>query len=101
MISRHTERDVYVAWVLWVIGMSEASIGAVVMKRRKQIAGLITRSPYANRSAMSQEQRRAALDELLAIRINEGGKKLDGGLLDRIPLKIIPLRAEQKKGQRP
>ncbi len=43
-IIKHSDRDVYVAWVLWVIGMSERSIATVLMKRPKQISGLVTRS---------------------------------------------------------
>lgn len=99
-MDKHTDRDVYVAWVLWVIGMSERSIATVLMKRPKQIAGLVNRSPYANRSAMTDGERESELKGLLAIRIGENGKPIDGGLLDRIPLKIIPLRGKQKKGAR-
>lgn len=98
MAGKHSERDIYIAWVLWVIGMSETSIGAVLMKRRKQIAGLITRSPYANRSIMTDEERQAALDDLLLIRIGEDGRPVDRGALDGIPMKIIPLRETQRKG---
>lgn len=77
--------------------MAEASIAAVVMKRRKQIAGIVGRSPYANRSAMTKEQRQAALDELIAVRFGDDGKPVDGGILDRIPIKVIDLRGKQQK----
>lgn len=95
--GKHSERDIYVAWVLWVIGMSEPNIAVVLLKRRKQIAGIINRSPYSNRSAMTDREREAALAELLSIRTDENGQTIDGGILDRVPMKIIPLRAQQRK----
>ena len=95
--AKHTDRAVYIVWALWLIGMSEASIASVVLKRRKQIAGIVTRSPYANRSAMSKEGRQAALDELLAVRMGEDGKPIDGGILDRVPHSVIDLQGRQRK----
>lgn len=97
MAAQHSDRTAYVAWVLWLIGMSERGIAAALLKRRKQIAGIVGRSPYANRSAMSDEERKQKLDELVAVRFGDDGEPIDGGLLDRVPLKIIPLRAAQRK----
>lgn len=102
-MSKHSERDTYIVWVLWVIGMSEVSIATVVMKRPKQIAGIVNRSPYANRSRMTDDERATALSKLLAIRLEGAAGPIDGGILDRVPMKIIPLRAKQRKapgGQR-
>lgn len=95
--GKHSDRDVYVAWVLWLIGMSEPKIATVLMKRPKQISGIINRSPYTNRSAMSDDERQNKLNELLLIRIDSSGQPVDGGLLDRIPMKVIQLRGRQKK----
>lgn len=96
----HSDRTVYVAWVLWLIGMSEAKIATVLLKRRKQIAGLIGRSPYANRSGMSDAERQRHLDVLAGARFGEDGAPVDGGLLDPVPMRIIPLRrAQQRKGR--
>ena len=97
MSGVHTDRAVYIAWMLWLVGMSESAIGAVVMKRRKQIAGIINRSPYANRSAMTDEERLSAIRDLLSIRVGEDGSTIDGGILDRIPMRLIPLRPNQKR----
>lgn len=96
-LVRHSDRTNYVVWVLWVIGMSEVSIAEVTGKRRKQIAGIVNRSPYPNRSSMTVAERQAALDELLLIRIGDDGKPIDGGVLDRVPHKIIALRGSQVK----
>lgn len=99
MGALHTERTHYVAWVLWLVGMSETSIAMVLQKRRKQVAGIIGRSPYANRSGMSDGDRQAQLDALAEVRVGPDGKPVDGGLLDRVPMKIIPLRSGQRKSK--
>lgn len=96
-VQRHTDHVVYVVWVLWVIGMSETGIAAATGKRRKQVAGIVTRSPYANRSAMDRATRQAKLDELLSVRLGDDGNPIDRGLLDRIPLTLIDLQGRQQK----
>lgn len=98
--ARHSEQAIYVAWVLWVIGVSEAGIAGVLGKRRKQIAGIVNRSDYANRSAMSIAERQAALGELLKVRFGDDGKAIDGGMLDRVPMKVMELRGRQHKRSR-
>lgn len=97
MGAPHSDRTVYVAWALWLIGLSERKIAAVLLKRPKQIAGIVNRSDYANRSGMTDAERQAALDELAAVRHGDDGKAIDGGILDRVPMKIIPLRGVQRK----
>lgn len=96
-VTRHSEGSIYAVWVLWLIGMSEPKIGLVAGKGAKQVSGIVSRSPYANRSAMSDEARQAALDELALIRMGDDGTPIDGGLLDRVPMKIIPLQGRQVK----
>lgn len=95
--TRHSDSSVYIVWVLWVIGLSEAAIGSVVGKRRKQIAGIVSRSPYANRSAMTPDDRQKALNELLQVRHGDDGQPIDGGVLDRVPHQVIDLRGRQRK----
>lgn len=96
-LTRHADGVVYTVWVLWLIGMSEPKIAAATLKRPKQIAGIVGRSPYKNRSAMTEAERQKHLDELASIRFGEDGKSIDGGILNRVPLKIIPLRGKQLK----
>lgn len=96
---RHPERVLYTVWSLWVIGFSEAWIGRAVSRSRKQISGIIARSPYPNRSAMTRQERQEALDRLLRIRIGDDGKPIDSGLLDHIPRKVLDLRGSQVKGR--
>lgn len=88
--KRHSDSVKYVVCVLWLIGHSERTIAGVLSLRRKQVAGIITRSDYAGRSTMTDHERAEKLKELRDIRFDED-YPLDGGLLDRVPLTIIPL----------
>jgi len=87
MNEKHADRERYVACVLWLIGYSYATIGTVLALKRSQVGGIINRSEYAGRSAMSRARRAALLKELEEIRY-EDGKPLDGGLLDRVPFRL-------------
>lgn len=95
--ARHREEDRYIVSVLWVIGFSIGSIARVTGLRQKQIAGIINRGEYANRTAMSDAERTERLRELYQVR-EIGGKPLDGGLIDEIGWQIMPLRPQQKRG---
>lgn len=97
MPEKYTEAQRYVCWVLWVTGFSIPMIAKVLGLRNKQVAGLVTRSPYPNRSALTEEERQKSLDELLAVRIGDDGRPIDGGLLENPPRKIIPLQDRQVK----
>jgi hypothetical protein len=95
--QQHGDPVRYVACVLWLIGYSERAIATVLSLRTKQVAGLISRSEYAGRSFMSDEQRTEMLKELESIRM-EGGVPIDGGLLDRVPFSILHLGAASRPG---
>lgn len=94
-VERHDDRTVYIVWYLWLVGFSERNAAAVASISPKQVAGIIARSSY-NRSKMSDAERQAELDKLLAVRFNNG-VPIDGGALDRAGTKIIPLRRAQRK----
>ena len=94
---RHTDPDKYVIYVLWLIGHSERSISFVMGFRLKQIAGIIGKSDYSNRSAMTDQERRNLLQELRDVRF-EDGVPLDGGKLDRIAWDLLPLGKRQLRG---
>ncbi|WP_187967907.1 hypothetical protein [Aquibium microcysteis] len=94
---RHPERVLYTVWALWIVGLSEPVIGRAVARSRKQISGIVSRSPYPNRSAMTIEERQRCLDLLLKIRMGDDGKPIDSGLLDHIPRQVMELRKNQKK----
>ena len=94
-MDRHPEWVLYTVWALWLVGVSAPTIGKVVARSRKQVLGIITRSPYPNRSAMTKEERQAALDRLLLIRTGDDRRPLDRGLLDRVPRRVMNLRTGQ------
>ncbi|MCV9960769.1 hypothetical protein OIU34_02555 [Pararhizobium sp. BT-229] len=79
----------YVTYVLWLIGYSEGTIAKALCLRRKQVAGMISRSEYSRRSAMSDHDRSEKLKELQRVRF-EDGVPLDGGMLDRVHFQVIP-----------
>ncbi|MBY3119938.1 hypothetical protein [Rhizobium laguerreae] len=88
MSGHHQDRAKYVAYVLWLIGYSYATIGKVLQLRRSQVAGIIDRSEYAGRSAMSRAQRAALLKELEEMRFDDG-RPIDGGIFDRISFRVM------------
>lgn len=95
--KKHADPQKYVIYVLWLIGFSERSIASILMLRHKQIAGIVNRSEYKDRSSMTDEERQAHLMELADIRF-ENGVPLDGGKLDRIRWEVRPLRVQQLRG---
>lgn len=94
--ARHADADKYIVSVLWVIGFSIGSISRVTGLRQKQIAGVINRGDYANRTEMTDEQRRTFLRELWLVREVDGAP-IDGGILDAIGWEIMPLRQSQRR----
>jgi hypothetical protein len=94
---RHIDPDRYVVFVLWLIGYTERSIAIVLSMRTKQVAGLIARSDYSNRSAMTDQERRTLLQELQDIRMDDGAP-LDGGRLNKISWELLPLGKAQLRG---
>jgi hypothetical protein len=88
----------YVVYVLWLKGHSLTTIGHWTKLREKQLAGIITRSPWPNRSDMTDAARGAALVELQAIRKGADGLALDGGMFDRIDWTPLPLTRDQVRG---
>ncbi|MBC6714752.1 hypothetical protein H9Q09_00950 [Aurantimonas sp. DM33-3] len=77
----YTEKQRFIVYVLWLHGATESTAGKVAGLRKKQVAGIIARSEYTNRGAMTLDQRAAYLRELAAIRYDEQGKPVDDGLL--------------------
>jgi hypothetical protein len=86
--SSYTEKQKYTVFVLWLAGHTLTRISRVVGLTRGQVAGIVGRSPYTDRSAMTDEERGEFLDELKALKkdlmpgINEDlfvVRKLHGG----------------------
>lgn len=94
----HTDRVVYVACVLWMIGHSQRSIARALGLRPKQVSGIIENAGFLGRASMSDGERAKQLADLEQIRFGEDGTPLDGGALNRIPFKIRALDARQVRG---
>lgn len=95
--EKHGEARVYVVWVLWLIGLSERGVGLVAGLGKKQVAGIVGRSPYKNRSAMTDVERKTKLDELWAVRFDEQNKPVDGGILDKFYGKFLSIDGRRKE----
>jgi len=97
---QHSERKLYLVYVLWLKGHTERSIGMWCHLRSKQVSGIVARSEYADRSGMADTDRQARLDELKAIRMNESNRPTDGGALDKFVWEIQPLARDQRRFKR-
>lgn len=94
----HSSGEKYIAYALWLKGHSLPMIAHWTGKRTKQIAGIIARSAWPNRSAMTDEERQVALDELRQIRLDKSGRSIDQGVLNKFNWKIEPLEKVQQRG---
>lgn len=88
----------YIAYCLWLKGHTIGMIAHWLNVRPKQIAGVIARSQWPNRSAMTDVARQEALDQLKQIRLDKYGQPLDGGRLNRFVYTIEPLERVQQRG---
>ena len=95
---RHGEATEFTVIALWLAGFSAGNIAAQLGMRRSQILGIAHRSPFKNRSNMTDAERQHHLDEMREIRFDDG-VPIDGGALDRFNWRIIPLTDGRK--QRP
>jgi hypothetical protein len=94
---RHSDRDCYTIYVLWMIGYPARAIASALGLRVKQVAGIIHNSEYKNRAAMTDEEIRAVLADLERNRYDEQGWPIDGGRLDRIKFTPRPLTGRQRR----
>ena len=82
---RPDDRDRWIAWTLWLHGLSAAEIGLFLGRSRKSALSLCQKGEFGHRAKMTIDERRHALAELRAIRCDEDGVPIDKGVLpDRI-----------------
>lgn len=94
MRGRHDAKTRFIVHVLWLRGHTEMQCAVMAKLRRKQVAGIIARSPYANRSAMTDAERQTHLDVLRENRF-DGDGMIDGGVLRPSQFTILALEREQ------
>lgn len=66
--EKHTEGAKYLVQVMWLAGHTQQVIAHRMLMRKKQVAGIIDASEFANRSAMTDKQRKEKLHALLVAR---------------------------------
>ena len=94
----HSAGTKYIAYALWLKGHSLAMIAHWLGLGIKQVAGIIARSHWPNRSAMTDAERQEALDDLHQIRLDKNGAPIDQGVLNKFVWKIEPLEKVQSRG---
>lgn len=94
----HSERTIYIVYVLWMIGHSQRTIAISMGLRTKQVSGIVYNSPYNDRASMSSDAVRSALADLKAIRFGADKVPIDGGALNKIAFEPKPLTARQQRG---
>ncbi len=94
--SSHPDDVIFTTYVLWLKGHTAVFIGAYVGLRRKQVDGLVARSPFSDRANMDDEMRQSHLDHLRQIhRDEETGELRCGGRLRAIDWDILTLASDQ------
>ncbi|SMC51789.1 hypothetical protein SAMN06297251_103128 [Fulvimarina manganoxydans] len=98
--SRPSDRDRFVALVLWMHGLSAGDIALFLGRTRKSALSLCQKAPYPPRASMTLAERQAALDELRLVRAAESGEFVDGGMLPDRVFTPRPLNGNQTIGSR-
>jgi len=94
---RHSEKTIYIATVLWLKGHTVSMVSYWCGLRLKQVAGIIDRTEYNNRSAMTLQERQEALDLYREARFGPDGRAADEGALDKIDWVALPLEQDQER----
>ena len=93
--SRPSDRDRFIALVLWMHGLSAGDIALFLGRTRKSALSLCQTAPSPPRASMTIAERKAALDELRLVRADEGGELVDGGMLPDRVFTPKPLKGNQ------
>jgi hypothetical protein len=99
---RHSESTKFVIAALWTAGYSAGSIGRLLGMSTKRTLNAAQKLALIDRATATDEERQQMLNDLKAIRCEEG-PPLDGGRLDQFDWKIIPLdgrKARTREGGR-
>lgn len=78
----HSDQAKYCAYVLWLSGCSKQTIACWTGLPESRVISIISRSPWRKRADLSVSERQRLIDEYRAVRLDEEGRPLDGGLLD-------------------
>ncbi|CDP50342.1 hypothetical protein [Paradevosia shaoguanensis] len=79
----HSDKAKYCTYVLWLSGCSRQTIAGWTGLAESQVRGIVSRSPWHNRTSIPREERQRLLQDYRAVRFNGDGTAIDGGLLDR------------------
>lgn len=97
--SKHSDATLFIVYAMWLKGHTETTTArAASLQTRKQVAGIIARSPWKDRAGMGDRKRQEELTNLMQIHMNEDiGKLRCGGRLEKFVWTIEPLCNDQRK----
>ncbi|MDO6963982.1 hypothetical protein [Rhizobium alvei] len=96
---RHSDDVKYIVAVMWTAGYSAGTIGRMLGMSSKRALNLAQKQNLIDRATASDEDRQKLLNDLQAIRC-EDGAPLDGGRLDKFDWKVIALEGRKvRKGE--
>ena len=78
-----SDAEKYSIYVLWLSGCSHTAIARLTGLAESQVRGIVSRSPWRNRTCIPREERQRLLEDYRVVRLDDDGLPIDGGLLDR------------------
>ncbi len=97
--SKHSEATLFIVYAMWLKGHTEATTAlAAGLHSKKQVAGIIARSPWKDRAGMGDQARQEELSNLKRIQYDQG-KPRCGGRLKDFDWTIEPLCKDQRKNR--
>ncbi|GHB33917.1 hypothetical protein GCM10007094_23550 [Pseudovibrio japonicus] len=99
--SKHSDATLFIVYAMWLKGHTEATTAlAAGLQSKKQVAGIIARSPWKDRAGMGDAARQEQLEELKQIHLDEDAGELRcGGRLKDFEWTIEPLCKDQRKSR--
>ncbi|KZL17654.1 hypothetical protein PsAD2_02990 [Pseudovibrio axinellae] len=100
--SKHSDATLFIVYAMWLKGHTEAITARVAgLKTKKQVAGIIARSPWKDRAGLGDVARQDELTKLRQIHYDADAKQFRcGGRLRNFEWSIEPLCSDQRKRSR-
>ncbi|MGH0004510.1 hypothetical protein ACQU0X_30970 [Pseudovibrio ascidiaceicola] len=97
--SKHSDATLFIVYAMWLKGHTETTTARIAgLKTKKQVAGIIARSPWKDRAGLSDQARQVELSNLKQIHFDDDAGKLRcEGRLKEFDWTIEPLCSDQRR----
>ncbi|MGH0003158.1 hypothetical protein ACQU0X_24070 [Pseudovibrio ascidiaceicola] len=97
--SKHSDATLFIVYAMWLKGHTETTTARIAgLKTKKQVAGIIARSPWKDRAGMGDAKRQQELSNLKQIHYDDETKALRcSGRLQQFDWTIEPLCRDQRR----